>query len=137
MGDLRSNIRDEILEKRMKEENKKNNLPPIMNGGSTNEIIQGGSNSKYDIPKNSKILQDLIEYKSMNFADANIFKAIYRKGSCDHSTTERDANKILWFAARECKRLNLEDSAKELITRFNQGEKLEDLTKEYSITKIK
>jgi len=39
MGDLRSNIRDEILEKRMKEENKKNNLPPIMNGESTNVVV--------------------------------------------------------------------------------------------------
>jgi hypothetical protein len=134
MGDLRK-MAKEILDE--KEEVKLANLPPIMNGIDTNTIIKGGIDAKYGIPTDASTLQDLIEFKEMNFADANIFKAIYRKGSCDHSSKERDSKKILWFAARESKRLKIQDEANEFITRFNQGEKLQDLIQEYSIIKIK
>lgn len=67
------------------------------NGGSTP--------SQYALPVGAKELQDLIEYRGMNFAVGNIFKACYRLGHCDHSTRLRDMNKIVYFANREVDRL--------------------------------
>ena len=69
---------------------------------STNK---GGSTSYYELPKNARELQDLIEFKDMGFSLGNILKATYRLGNCDHSDRIRDLNKIIWFANRE---LNLE-----------------------------
>lgn len=70
------------------------------------EELPGGSTpSQYAIPEGAKDLQDLIEHREMNFADGNIFKATYRKGTCSHSDELRDARKVLWFAEREVKRL--------------------------------
>ena len=71
-------------------------------------INNGGSTDYYKLPNNAKDLQDLIEYKEMNFALGNIFKAVYRFGSCSHSDTIRDLNKIVYFANREIKRLENE-----------------------------
>jgi hypothetical protein len=71
----------------------------------------GGSNPKqYGLPEGSKDLQDLIEYRNMNFALGNIFKACYRFGTCDHSDELREINKILWFAEREKERLTRKNS---------------------------
>lgn len=65
----------------------------------------GGSNPKqYGLPAGATDLQDLIEYREMNFAVGNIFKACYRLGTCDHSDRKRDLEKIIWFAQRELKR---------------------------------
>ena len=69
----------------------------------------GGSTDYYKLPSNSIDLQDLIEFKQMNFSQANIFKAIYRGGNQDHSDYERDLNKIIWFANRELKRVGNKD----------------------------
>jgi len=67
----------------------------------------GGSNPKqYELPKDAVEIQDLIEYRGMNFAQGNIFKACYRMGYCDHSDELRDARKIQWFANREVARLS-------------------------------
>lgn len=66
-------------------------------GGSTPE--------QYSLPDGAKELQDLIEYRNMNFAQGNIFKAQYRRGTCSHSDDLRDARKTLWFAQREVERL--------------------------------
>jgi hypothetical protein len=64
--------------------------------------MSGGSNPKqYGIPDGAKDLQDLIEYRGMNFALGNIFKAVYRLGVCEHSDKKRDLEKIIWFAQRE------------------------------------
>ena len=67
----------------------------------------GGTTDYYQLPSNAKQLQDLIEYRNMNFAQGNIFKAIYRANanSNDHSSYERDLNKIIWFAQRELNRI--------------------------------
>lgn len=67
-------------------------------------MSNGGSTPKqYAIPDGAKEIQDLIEYRKMNFAMGNIFKAAYReKESLDPLY---DINKILWFAEREKKRL--------------------------------
>lgn len=65
----------------------------------------GGSNPvQYALPDDAKELQDLIEYREMNFAIGNIFKAAYRLGKCSHSDKARDLNKIIWFAQRELER---------------------------------
>jgi len=64
--------------------------PVEENGGSTP--------SQYALPSKSLDLQDLIEYKEMSFAQANIFKACYRLGTKNNDLYE--INKILWFANR-------------------------------------
>jgi hypothetical protein len=64
-------------------------------------VDNGGSTSYYALPKGAKDIQDLIEYKDMNFSLGNILKACYRLGNCDHSDRVRDLNKIIWFAERE------------------------------------
>ena len=65
----------------------------------------GGDTDYYLTPKDNKTLQDLIEYKNMNFSQGNIIKAIYRMNDYSHSDAERDLNKIIWYAQRELKRL--------------------------------
>ena len=75
------------------------------------KAIPGGSTpSQYALPPGAKELQDLIEYRNMNFAVGNIFKAAYRLGNCAHSDPKRDLNKIMWFAKRELTRLKKEKS---------------------------
>jgi len=66
----------------------------------------GFSSDYYQLPDNATELQDLIEYKEMNFALGNIFKACYRCGST--KTPIYDLEKILWFAERELERLHPE-----------------------------
>ena len=65
----------------------------------------GWSTSYYEIPDFAKELQDLIEYKDMNFAVANIFKAAYRLGGKEGTDPAYDLRKIMWFAQRELDRL--------------------------------
>ena len=65
--------------------------------------LTGGSTDYYKIPPEAKDLQDLIEFKSMNFAQGNIFKAIYRMQ--DKGKMKYDLNKIIWFANREINRI--------------------------------
>ena len=68
-------------------------------------INNGGSTDYYAVPPSATTLQDLIEFKNMNFAQGNIFKAIYRLNDTHHSDTIRDLNKVIWFAQREIQRL--------------------------------
>lgn len=75
-------------------------------GGSTPE--------QYGLPLWASELQDLIEYRDMNFALGNIFKACYRRGTCSHSDELRDMRKIAWFAQREIDRLEKETMAEAL-----------------------
>ena len=71
--------------------------------------LPGGSNpQQYGLPEGATELQDLIEYRNMNFATGNIFKACYRLGECDHSSAQRDLRKIIWFAERELRRVENE-----------------------------
>jgi len=76
---------------------------------------------QYAIPNHVKELQDLIEYRNMNFAQGNIIKAIYRAGYCDHSDELRDAVKTMWFARREVIRLYMKNgmTMEEAITKIN------------------
>lgn len=72
---------------------------------ASSEQAGGSTPSQYAIPSLATDLQDLIEYREMNFARGNIFKACYRSGHCDHSDELREARKMLWFAQREVNRL--------------------------------
>ena len=65
----------------------------------------GWKTDYYQIPKEAEEIQDLIEYKNMNFAIANIFKAAYRLGSKEGTSEVYDLNKIIFFAERERARL--------------------------------
>lgn len=58
----------------------------------------GSSPEQYALPKDAKEIQDLIEYRNMNFALGNIFKACYRMGVKNDDIYE--INKIIWFANR-------------------------------------
>lgn len=71
----------------------------------TQSTNNGGSTDYYKLPKSATDLQDLIEFKNMNFAQGNIFKAIYRLNDTHHSDTIRDLNKAAWFIDREIQRL--------------------------------
>lgn len=64
------------------------------------ELPGGSTPSQYALPEGAKELQDLIEYRQMNYALGNIFKACYRLGHCNHSDTMRDLRKIKWFVER-------------------------------------
>jgi len=64
-------------------------------------INNGGSTDYYKLPKDSKDLQDLIEYKEMGWNIANVFKAMYRYSDPHHSSKIRDLNKAKWFIERE------------------------------------
>ena len=66
---------------------------------------KGGDTDYYRIPENATMVQDLIEYKNMNFSQGNILKAIYRCQDKHHSDYERELNKIIWFAKRELARI--------------------------------
>ena len=69
----------------------------------------GGDTDYYRIPSDATMLQDLIEFKSMSWNQANIFKAAYRLGD-SHSSVERDLNKIIWFANRMLQQLSKESN---------------------------
>ena len=68
-------------------------------------VSDGWSTSYYELPEGSKELQDLIEYKNMNFAVGNIFKAAYRMGDKAGCEAEYDLNKIIFFAQKELQRI--------------------------------
>lgn len=65
----------------------------------------GGTTDYYQLPTSATQVQDLIEFRNMNFSQGNILKAIYRLGNCPHSEEERELNKIIWFAQRELDRI--------------------------------
>jgi len=79
---------------------------PVMKEIENESANNGGDTDYYDIPKNALVLQDLIEYKKMNFSQGNIAKAIYRMNDYSHSSAVRDLNKIIWYAQRELERLS-------------------------------
>ena len=64
-------------------------------------MSNGWSTGYYELPEDATELQDLIEYREMNFAMGNIFKACYRTGHKDTASKLYDINKIIWFANRE------------------------------------
>lgn len=71
---------------------------------SDTSINNGGATDYYNVPEGATTLNDLIEYKNMNFAIGNIFKACYRLGEKDSAKVEYDLNKIIYYAQRELER---------------------------------
>jgi len=65
----------------------------------------GGGQNYYDLPPNSKQLQDLIEYRNMNGNIKDIFKSCYRAGLKDGVSEEYDARKRAYYSLRELGRL--------------------------------
>jgi hypothetical protein len=61
----------------------------------------GSTPGQYELPRTAVELQDLIEYRDMNFAIGNIFKACYRMGNKNAVDKAYDLRKIIWFAKRE------------------------------------
>lgn len=74
-------------------------IPEMKEKFAVGKQSDGYSTSYYKIPEGANDLQDIIEAKNMNFAQGNIFKAIYRLG-VDGNDTLYDLNKIIWFAER-------------------------------------
>lgn len=70
--------------------------------------LSGADANYYKIPEGVRELQDLIEYKNMNFARGNIFKAAFRLGSKSGIDEIYDLEKIIFFAQREINRLQRE-----------------------------
>ncbi len=75
----------------------------------------GGSTEYYDLPKDAKDLQDLVEYRNMNFAIGNIFKACFRMGKKSGQDDLYDLNKIIFFAQREIERIKKLDKGEILV----------------------
>ena len=65
----------------------------------------GSTPNQYALPESAKELQDLIEYRNMNFAIGNIFKACYRLGTKKGVKKDYDLRKIIYFAERELSRI--------------------------------
>lgn len=70
----------------------------------------GSSADYYVLPEGAAQLQDLISYRNMNGQDAEMFRAIYRKGRCSHSSKLREAKKVLFYAQAEVDRLEKYDA---------------------------
>ena len=60
----------------------------------------GLGNNYYNLPDDAHGIQDLIEWKKMDFSIGNIFKACYRFGEKPDTTKLYDAEKINWFSER-------------------------------------
>ena len=65
----------------------------------------GSTASYYELPPDSKELQDLISYRNMNAQIGEIFRSCYRYGQEHHSGKLRDIRKIIFYAQEEEKRL--------------------------------
>ena len=67
----------------------------------------GGSTDYYKLDKTWKDLQDVIEARELNYAQANILKVAFTFNTGRHSGTDelRDINKVIWFAERIKKQL--------------------------------
>jgi hypothetical protein len=59
----------------------------------------------YDFPEGATTLNDIIEFKDMNFARGNIFKAVYRLGEKEGIDDIYDLNKIIYYAKRMKKQI--------------------------------
>lgn len=65
------------------------------------EHSDGSTASYYELPEWACELADLIRYKGMNGAQAEMFRALYRGDSAEHSDEQRQAKKLLCYAIDE------------------------------------
>lgn len=77
----------------------------LANVPSSKAVSDGSSASYYELPGNSRELQDLISAKNMNAQIGEIFRECYRYGQASHSDEIRGIKKILFYANAELKRL--------------------------------
>ncbi len=63
----------------------------------------GGPQKYYDFPAGAITLNDLIEYKNMDFHLGNIFKAVWRYGTKEGTSKDYDCRKIIYSGARKLK----------------------------------
>lgn len=74
--------------------------------GTVRKVKSDGSSSDYyKLPPGAEQIQDLVEFKNMNFSMGNIFKAAYRMGQKAGNDDLYDIRKIIWYANRELERL--------------------------------
>lgn len=64
-------------------------------------VSDGSTAAYYELPIWARELQDLIRFKGMNGAQAEIFRAIYRGNEASHSGEKRQAKKVLAYAVDE------------------------------------
>lgn len=83
------------------------NESELILGHENSSNNNGGKTDYYNIKKEWKIFQDVIEDRKMNYAQGNIFKVActFNIGRHSGTTEERELNKIIFFAERELKRL--------------------------------
>jgi hypothetical protein len=74
-------------------------------------VSDGSSADYYDLPSWARELQDLIRYKNMNGAQAEMFRALYRGDSASHSDEKRQAKKLLCYAVDEIVRTHFPDKS--------------------------
>jgi len=67
----------------------------------------GGDTDYYNISSSWKGLQDIIEARNLNYAQANILKVGFTINIGRHNGTdyERELNKCIWFCKRELNRI--------------------------------
>lgn len=82
----------------------------------TNKMSSDGSTALYyELPVNSRELQDLISFRDMNAQMGEIFRATYRYGKVEHSDKMRDIKKIIFYANAELKRLTMLQAAEAIM----------------------
>lgn len=95
---------DSECEECQKEAQEKQNKPFSVEEKAHNN---GGSTDYYKLKTTWKDLADIMEYRSMNYNQGNIFKSAFcfNVGRHDGTSYERELNKIIYFAERELKRI--------------------------------
>lgn len=78
----------------------------------------GGPAEYYDFPEGAITLNDLIEYKNMDFHRGNIFKACWRWGTKSGTTEDYDARKIIYSGARLLQKLAGVDALRETLQKM-------------------
>lgn len=68
-------------------------------------VSDGGSSGYYELPPGAVEIQDLVEYRGMNFALGNIFKAAYRLGRKAGNDELYELRKMKWYVDREINRV--------------------------------
>jgi len=71
----------------------------------------GSTASYYELPDGARELQDLIRYKRMTGAQAEMFRALYRGEEASHSDAQRQAKKVLSYAVEEVMRTHSPDES--------------------------
>lgn len=87
-------------------------IPPLEMCGTPISVREkahnnGGSTDYYKLKTTWEDLADIMEDRSMNYNQGNIFKSAFcfNVGRHDGTSYERELNKIIYFAERELKRI--------------------------------